>query len=93
MIELPLAGFICGMGLGMFYFWGLYVTLKHLPISRQPALLTLGSFAFRSLVCLGGFYLISRGGLAGLIWSLAGFVLIKLAVVRRIGFVGARRDG
>jgi F1F0 ATPase subunit 2 len=89
MIELPLAGFICGLGLGMLYFGGLYLTLKRLAVSRQPALLTYGSFAARSIVCLLGFYLISRGGLMGLIGSIAGFALMKLALISQIGGVEA----
>lgn len=85
MIELPLAGLACGLGLGMLYFRGLWLTLKLLPGSRQPALLAYGSFAVRSLVCLLGFYLIAGRGLEGLIASLAGFVLMKLSLIRRLG--------
>jgi F1F0 ATPase subunit 2 len=88
-VALPLAGMACGLGLGMLYFGGLYLTLKRLPGSRQPALLAYGSFAARSLVCLLGFYLISRSGLVGLIGSIVGFVLMKLALVSRIGGVEA----
>jgi len=76
---------ISGILLGFFYFGGLWLTLKRLHNSKQPALLTMGSFLGRSAVCLFGFYLISGNGLEVLVFSLAGFVLSKLALIRRFG--------
>lgn len=76
---------ISGILLGSFYFGGLWLTLKRLPNSKQPAVLTMGSFLGRSAVCLFGFYLISGSGLEVLFLSLAGFVLSKLALIFRFG--------
>ncbi len=75
-----------GAGLGIFYFGGLWLTLKRLPSSRQPALLTISSFLGRSLVCLLGFYLVSGAGFEGPISSLAGFILAKVILVNRLGY-------
>ena len=77
---------VSGIGLGIFYFGGLWLTLKQLPYTQQPVLLTLGSFFGRNAVCLFSFYLIvSVGHLEGLMLSLAGFVLMKFVLVIRLG--------
>lgn len=76
---------ISGSVLGVFYFGGLWMTLRHLSRSRQPALLTLISFLVRSVVCLFCFYLVASNSLGGLVSSLAGFTLIKLALTHRLG--------
>jgi len=77
--------FVSGILLGIFYFGGLYLTLKHLYNSSQAALLTVSSFMVRSAVCLVGFYLISGKGLEALIFCLAGFVLSKLTLIHGLG--------
>ncbi len=71
-----------GIGLGIFFFGGLWLTLKQLSSTRQPVLLTLGSFIGRNAICLLAFYLIVRTGhLEGLMLSLAGFILMKFVLV------------
>ncbi len=71
-----------GIGLGIFYFGGLWLTLRRLPCTQQPVLLTLGCFFGRNAVCLFAFYLIiSVGHLEGLMLSLAGFIFIKFMLV------------
>lgn len=91
MVELSMLALYLafGAGLGIFYFGGLWITLRHLPGSKQPALYTLGSFIGRSLVCLLGFYLVLDSGLDGLISSIAGFILIKIILINRLGYGGA----
>jgi len=74
-----------GICLGIFYFGGLWLTLKQLPGSGRPALLALGSFLVRSGACILGFYLLSSNGLGALIFSLAGFVFSKFALISRLG--------
>jgi len=82
--SLLAASFFMGVLLGTFYFGGLWLTIKRLPCSRQPTLLSLGSFFARSLVCILGFYLIIGSGIEALLLSLAGFVLTKVALIRRL---------
>lgn len=74
-----------GTVLGTFYFGGLWLTVRHLPHFKQPSLLALGSFLGRSAVCLFGFYMASGNGFEWLILSLAGFVLTKMVLLRRLG--------
>lgn len=73
-----------GFALGVFYFGGLWLTIQHLPHSKQPSLLALGSFLGRSAVCLFGFYMAVGSGFEWLILSLAGFMLAKMALVRSV---------
>jgi F1F0 ATPase subunit 2 len=82
-----------GSVLGVFYFGGLWFTLKHLPGSQQPALLALSGFLVRSLVCLFVFYLISSNGWEGTVSSLVGFTLAKLAMTDRLGHIEYKEAG
>ncbi len=84
LIILPVAMVLGGI-LGVFYFGGLWLTLRHLPESRQPALFTMSGFLVRSLICLFIFYLISGNGWEATVTSLAGFTTAKLAVTDRLG--------
>jgi F1F0 ATPase subunit 2 len=76
---------ILGIILGVFYFGGLWLTLKHLSISHQTTLLALGSFLGRSMICILGFYLAARNGWEWLVFSLVGFILAKLTLTRLLG--------
>ncbi|MDD5768583.1 MAG: ATP synthase subunit I [Methanothrix sp.] len=88
---LPLFSFTFGIGLGVFFFGGLWLTINRLPQSKRPELLTLGSFLFRSAVSIFGFYLVVETGLLGLAFSLAGFILTKIVIVSRLGRHPERR--
>lgn len=81
MLILSLAS---GIIFGLFYFGGLWLTLKSLPNSKQPALLSLSSFLGRSAICLYGFYLVSSSGLEAMAFSLAGFILSKFVLIHRL---------
>ena len=82
---LPIFSFTFGIGLGVFFFGGLWLTMSRLPGSRAPMLLTLGSFLCRSAVCILGFYLLVETGLEALAFALAGFIVTKMVVVGRLG--------
>ncbi len=70
--------FIAGMGIGMFYFAGLWWSLKRLSSFQEPALWLFTSFLVRSGVSLAGFYLVSRGGWKGMLFCLFGFFLMRM---------------
>ncbi|PAX51947.1 ATP synthase subunit I [Brunnivagina elsteri] len=46
---------LLGILLGNFYFRGLWTTVRKLPTTQNPILLTLGSFFGRSLIAIAGF--------------------------------------
>jgi F1F0 ATPase subunit 2 len=71
-----------GMGLGIFYFGGLWVTVKRLPGAPSPGLLALGSFFVRMVVVLSGFYLVMDGHWEKLLASVLGFFIVRAASVR-----------
>ncbi len=85
-LTMPLISLASGIALGVFYFGGLWLTLRRLPTSEHPALLTLGSLLGRSSACFFGFYLMAGSGLEGLVLSLVGFVAVKVALVRKLGY-------
>jgi F1F0 ATPase subunit 2 len=76
---------VAGLGLGLFYFGGLWLTIRRLPTSRHPALLTLGSFVGRLLVTLLGFYVVTGGRWELLLSSLVGFLVMRTILVYQWG--------
>jgi len=76
--------FAGGLGLGAFYFLGLWWTVRRLPDVRMPALWTFVSFLVRSATALAGFYVLMQGRWEYLLICVAGFTLMRLALVRRL---------
>jgi F1F0 ATPase subunit 2 len=76
---------VAGILLGTFYFGGLWLTLKNLPVSRNPYILTLGSFFVRTIITLFGLYLVAKGGnWERLLVCLSGFIFMKIFLVYRL---------
>jgi F1F0 ATPase subunit 2 len=80
-----LFAFAAGLGIGGFYFAGLWWTVRRLPETGHPAAWVGGSFLVRAGLSLLGFYGVLQGGWPMLAASLAGFVLVRLAAVHRWG--------
>ena len=76
--------FFVGVGTGVFYFGGLWWTVRRLPSVRQPALLTLGSFFVRTGLSLAAFYFASGGHWERILASLLGFMIMRGFLVRRM---------
>ena len=76
---------LAGLALGAFFFSGLWWTVNRSLVSSQPALLILGSFLLRSVVAVGGFYLVLQGGWQHLAACMVGFLLSRMLVTRIIG--------
>ena len=73
---------IAGILLGLFYFGGLWLTLKQLSSSGNPFIFTLGSFFGRTVIALIGFYIVARGGYwERLLVCLSGFIFMKIFLV------------
>ena len=84
-----LLALFAGLGLGWFYFGGLWITVQHIPSNRQPLTLILLSFGLRlGIVLLGGYLVMSS--LAGQLMILpmlvcaAGFLLARTVLISRI---------
>jgi F1F0 ATPase subunit 2 len=66
-----------GILLGTFYFGGLWFTVRSLPVTRHPALLTMLSFLGRMFITLAGFYFIMGNRVENLLACLVGFLLAR----------------
>jgi F1F0 ATPase subunit 2 len=78
-LSLPL---LAGIALGLFFFGGLWWTVRKGTVAANPSLWFFGSFMLRTGVALYGFYLISAGDWRRLLAALAGFVLARIALTR-----------
>jgi F1F0 ATPase subunit 2 len=73
---------VAGLVLGLFYFGGLWLTVRRIRCSTSPALLMLGSFVVRLLVTLCGFYLVMDGRWELLLACLSGFLVTRFVLTR-----------
>ena len=88
-----IVGLLVGGLTGFVYFFGLWLTLKQLPLSKNPGLLMLSSLLLRTAVVMSVFYLIMRSlGWQGLLAALLGLTLARLILNRRYGLVAATHD-
>jgi F1F0 ATPase subunit 2 len=83
--ALILAGsLLAGVLLGAFFFGGLWWTIRSSSPSQWSGLLFSASLLLRMAVTIAGFYLVSHGEWRKLLACLAGFLLARIAVTRRI---------
>lgn len=76
---------VLGFLLGLAFFLGLWATLRHLPRARHPALLTLASLLVRLALLLAALALLTGMQADRLLAALAGIILARLLLHRRIG--------
>ena len=84
-----LTGLLAALGgvvLGLFYFAGLWFTLRRLPGHPHPALWVAGSFILRLAVSLSGFYVIlgPDRSLTRLGIALLAFLTVRVIMTRRL---------
>lgn len=73
-----------GAALGVFHFGGLWLTVQRLSTSRNAPLLMFASFVIRAVVVLSGFFLVMGGRWERLVACLAGFLLARAMLIRRL---------
>lgn len=76
---------IAGLLLGLFYYGGLWWTVRQLQTSQHLGLLFAGSFLVRTAVVVGGFFLVSGGDWLLIVASLVAFIGVRLVLTRRWG--------
>jgi len=74
-----------GVVLGVFFFGGLWWTVRKGAVCRRPALLFLSSFVLRMSIALAGLYFVAGGHWERLLASLLGFVIARLIVTKLTG--------
>ena len=80
--EYMALAFIAGIGLGTFFFGGLWFTVKQALASRYSALWFLGSSLVRTALVLIGFYFVAQGSWQMLTISVVGFIAGRSLVIR-----------
>ncbi len=71
-----------GALLGVFFFGGLWWTVRKGLSAKAPALWFLGSLILRTGVAVAGFYFVSAGELGRMLACLLGFIIARLVIVR-----------
>lgn len=86
-----------GLALGLFYFGGLWLTVRRLPGARRPTLLFVASFVGRTALTLLGFYLIMDGSWDRMLACLLGVIIARQVLVFRLrpdrGAATGEREG
>ncbi len=72
-----------GVLLGLFFFGGLWWTIRKGLTSKLPALWFLGSIVVRTAVVGAGFYFVSGGAWERILACLLGFIVARFVIVRR----------
>ena len=85
-----LSRLLAGAALGIFFYAGLWFTVRALLTTRRPALLTLGSFWIRTLVVLVSFLFLMKGSWQYALICLAGFIMGRVAVSKSLRMQTAR---
>ncbi len=73
---------MAGIVLGMFFFGGLWWTIRRGLSSSRPALWFFGSMLLRTAIVVLGFYYVLGDDWRRLLAALLGFVIARLAVTR-----------
>ena len=81
-----ITAFIVGLGLGLFYFGGLWLTVRQLPLTKNPYRLIFSSLIFRLGITLFILYLIIAGAtnfdsVVSLIACFFGFLLLRTIAI------------
>lgn len=73
-----------GTAMAAFYFGGLWLTVRRIAARRRPMLLVFGSFIVRGAVVVAGMVWIARMHWQLLLAAMAGFVLVRVIMTRRL---------
>lgn len=71
--------------MGSLYFYGLWWTVRQMIDNQHPYRLMLLSFVIRSVLVMGGFYLLLLWGWQILAIGLLGFIAARMVVVKNWG--------
>ena len=90
---LELAGAtLAGLLFGGFYFAGLWFTVNKGLKLRNPALLFIGSFLFRTAVAISGFYYVGAGSWQRILACTIGFILARYLVMQYTRKLSAKKS-
>ena len=75
---------VAGVAVSVFYFGGLWLTVRRVARSPRPGLLTFGSFIVRGVIAVAAMVWIARMHWQLLPGAMAGFVLVRVIVTRKL---------
>lgn len=76
---------VAGLALGLFYFGGLWYTVRMMTRVQHPLRLFLLSFAVRTVIVLGVIYWLGAGMWQRMVVALAGMIIVRFVLTRRLG--------
>lgn len=76
---------IWGIVLGIFYFGGLWWTVRSLSRKNRPKLWVGLSYLVRTSLVLLGFWLVMRKDLLAFFFTLVAFFLMRFVMIRKLG--------
>ncbi|MBI9074049.1 MAG: ATP synthase subunit I [Desulfatibacillum sp.] len=77
------AAFAWGVALGLVFFWGLWITVRHVVSSPKPKAWLTFSMLLRFTLLLAGFYGVARLFPPGIIPAMAGVLAARAYVSRK----------
>jgi F1F0 ATPase subunit 2 len=75
--------FAGGALLGLFFYGGLWLTLRSLATTHHPLIVTMGSLFLRMAITLAGFFVLIRGHWENAVTALVGFTAVRLLLPRQ----------
>jgi F1F0 ATPase subunit 2 len=73
---------LAGIALGILYFGGLWLTITRMRTIKNPGIFLTLSFILRTVVVIGGFYLISDGKLERLAVAMLAFFVTRFVFIK-----------
>ena len=77
--------FVWGALLGLFYFGGLWITLKYISRSKKPKSWLVMSFVIRISVILAGFWAVMRMDPVAFMLTFLAFLITRVILTRSLG--------
>lgn len=76
--------FVAGIGMGFFFFGGLWLTVQMMTNREKPYTVFIASFIIRTAVVLAGFYLLLVWSWHYLLAAMAGFLVSRTVLSYKI---------
>jgi F1F0 ATPase subunit 2 len=73
---------LAGILLGAIFYGGLWWTVRRGVVSKTLGAWLIGSFVLRTVIAVGGFYVVSHGDLRSLLACLLGFIVARIGATR-----------
>lgn len=75
-----------GLVIGVFFFGGLWVTIRRVEDVQRPGMALFASSVARMVIALVGFYILAWGRWERLLIAVIGFILARMIVIRTFGY-------